>query len=120
MKSLIRQSKSHYRSGRIHFGTANRKRNILFAIYLIRTDIRVIGCWQNVLPNHFAGFGIKCPDLFIFCTTDKHQASGGHQRTNRFRLEDYRTQQHALIFHSPKIQIRTYLTQENTGGFVQH
>ncbi|PSL06399.1 iron complex outermembrane receptor protein [Cecembia rubra] len=38
-----------------------------------------------------------------------------YQRTNRFRFEDYRTQQHALTFQSPKIQFRTYLTQENTG-----
>jgi outer membrane receptor protein involved in Fe transport len=38
-----------------------------------------------------------------------------YQRTNRFRFEDYRTQQHAFIFQSPKIQFRTYLTQENTG-----
>lgn len=39
-----------------------------------------------------------------------------YQRTNRFRFEDYRTQQHALTFQSPKIQFRTYLTQENTGN----
>jgi iron complex outermembrane receptor protein len=38
-----------------------------------------------------------------------------YQRTNRFRFEDYRTQQHALTFQSPKIQFRTYLTRENTG-----
>ena len=39
-----------------------------------------------------------------------------YQRTNRFRFENYRTQQHALTFRSPSIQFRTYLTLENTGN----
>lgn len=38
-----------------------------------------------------------------------------YQRTNRFRFEDYATQQHALTLKSNNIQFRTYLTQENTG-----
>jgi iron complex outermembrane receptor protein len=39
-----------------------------------------------------------------------------YQRTNRFRFDDYRTQQHALSIQSPSIQFRTYLTSENTGN----
>jgi outer membrane receptor protein involved in Fe transport len=39
-----------------------------------------------------------------------------YQRTNRFRLEDYRTQQHVLQVKSNNIQFKTFLTTENTGN----
>jgi outer membrane receptor protein involved in Fe transport len=39
-----------------------------------------------------------------------------YQRTNRFRLEDYLTQQHVLQLKTDAIQFRTYLTDENTGS----
>jgi outer membrane receptor protein involved in Fe transport len=38
-----------------------------------------------------------------------------YQRSNRFRLQDYRLQQHALTLATPVVQARAYLTQENTG-----
>ncbi|SMB90299.1 TonB-dependent receptor plug [Hymenobacter roseosalivarius DSM 11622] len=38
-----------------------------------------------------------------------------YQRSNRFRLQDYRLQQHALQLLSPVVQARAYLTTENTG-----
>ena len=38
-----------------------------------------------------------------------------YQRTNRFRFENYVTQQHVLALQSGAIQFRTYLTRENTG-----
>ena len=38
-----------------------------------------------------------------------------YQRSNRFRLQDYLLQQHALTFTSPVVQVRAYLTSENTG-----
>lgn len=38
-----------------------------------------------------------------------------YQRTNRFRFDDYTTQQHVLNFKSNSIQVKTYLTTENTG-----
>ncbi len=38
-----------------------------------------------------------------------------YQRSNRFRLQDYRLQQHALTLTTPVVQARAYLTQENTG-----
>jgi iron complex outermembrane receptor protein len=38
-----------------------------------------------------------------------------YQRSNRFRLEDYRLQQHALQLSGPVVQARAYLTTENTG-----
>jgi outer membrane receptor protein involved in Fe transport len=39
-----------------------------------------------------------------------------YQRTNRFRFDNYQTQQHVLSFQSPQIQFRAYLTNENTGN----
>ncbi|GAA4008427.1 TonB-dependent receptor [Hymenobacter fastidiosus] len=38
-----------------------------------------------------------------------------YQRSNRFRLQDYRLQQHALQLTGPVVQARAYLTRENTG-----
>jgi iron complex outermembrane receptor protein len=38
-----------------------------------------------------------------------------YQRSNRFRLQDYRLQQHALTLTTPVVQARAYLTAENTG-----
>lgn len=39
-----------------------------------------------------------------------------YQRTNRFRFDDYSTQQHAVAFKSNSIQFTSYLTSENTGN----
>ena len=38
-----------------------------------------------------------------------------YQRSNRFRLQDYGLQQHALTLTTPVVQARAYLTSENTG-----
>lgn len=38
-----------------------------------------------------------------------------YQRANRFRLQGYRLQQHALQLSTPVVQARAYLTLENTG-----
>ena len=38
-----------------------------------------------------------------------------YQRSNRFRLQDYTLNQYALDYHSDIFQLRSYLTQENTG-----
>ena len=38
-----------------------------------------------------------------------------YQRSNRFRLQNYLLQQHALTLTTPVVQARFYLTQENTG-----
>ncbi|MBA0882651.1 TonB-dependent receptor [Flavobacterium undicola] len=38
-----------------------------------------------------------------------------YQRSNRFRLEDYKLSQYAIDYHTNIFQIRAYLTQENTG-----
>ncbi|MCY7357526.1 MAG: TonB-dependent receptor [Rudanella sp.] len=38
-----------------------------------------------------------------------------YQRTNRFRLDNYRLGQHSLTVSSPSVQFRAYRTAENTG-----
>ena len=38
-----------------------------------------------------------------------------YQRTNRFRLNNYRIDQHSISLKSPSIQVKAYLTHENTG-----
>lgn len=38
-----------------------------------------------------------------------------YQRTNRFRLEDYRISQHSIQYKDQTFQVRSYLTTENTG-----
>ena len=38
-----------------------------------------------------------------------------YQRSNRFQLQGYLLQQHALTLTTPVVQARAYLTQENTG-----
>ncbi|QRQ99778.1 TonB-dependent receptor plug domain-containing protein [Dyadobacter sandarakinus] len=38
-----------------------------------------------------------------------------YQRANRFRLQDYRLQQHALQYQSGSIQAKLYINSENTG-----
>ncbi|MBF9237026.1 TonB-dependent receptor [Hymenobacter sp. BT683] len=38
-----------------------------------------------------------------------------YQRSNRFQLQNYRLQQHALQLTGPVVQARAYFTQENTG-----
>ena len=38
-----------------------------------------------------------------------------YQRSNRFRLQGYRLQQHALQLTGPVVQARAYFTRENTG-----
>jgi iron complex outermembrane receptor protein len=38
-----------------------------------------------------------------------------YQRTNRFRLENYRLDQHSLTLTTPSLQVRAYRSRENTG-----
>lgn len=38
-----------------------------------------------------------------------------YQRSNRFRLDDYTLHQYSIDYKSPVFEIKTYLTQENTG-----
>lgn len=38
-----------------------------------------------------------------------------YQRSNRFRLDNYQLQQHGISFQTNSVQVRSYLTLENTG-----
>lgn len=53
---------------------------------------------------------IKLIYTYRFATLDNI-----YQRSNRFRLEDYRLQQHGLAFKSKSVQITAYVNIENTG-----
>lgn len=55
------------------------------------------------------------PDLEIAYRYQGGLLNNVYQRTNRFRLEDYRLDQHSLTITSPSVQIRAYRTHENTG-----
>jgi outer membrane receptor protein involved in Fe transport len=55
----------------------------------------------------------KTEILYTYKMADQNNI---YQRTNRFRFDDYTTQQHVLNFKSNSIQIKTYLTTENTGN----
>lgn len=44
------------------------------------------------------------------------QLDNVYQRTNRFRLNDYRLSQHVLTYQNPTSQFKAYLTTENTGN----
>jgi iron complex outermembrane receptor protein len=55
-------------------------------------------------------------NLEIVYTYRAAQQNNIYQRTNRFRLDGYVTQQHALTIKSQAIQFKTFLTQENTGN----
>lgn len=39
-----------------------------------------------------------------------------YQRSNRFRLEDYKLSQYAIDYHTDIFMVRAYLTHENTGN----
>lgn len=39
-----------------------------------------------------------------------------YHRTNRFRLDDYLTQQHGIALKSRSVQVRAYINSENTGN----
>ena len=55
------------------------------------------------------------PDAVLAYTYRFANLDNVYQRANRFRLENYQLQQHALTFQDKSIQIRTYLNMENTG-----
>ncbi len=55
-------------------------------------------------------------NLEIIYTYRAARQNNIYQRTNRFRFDNYVTQQHAITIKSPTIQFKTYFTQENTGN----
>ncbi|MBC8152206.1 MAG: TonB-dependent receptor [Bacteroidetes bacterium] len=55
------------------------------------------------------------PNLEVAYSYQGATLNNVYQRTNRFRLENYRLDQHSVTLTSPSIQIRAYTTRENTG-----
>src|SRR5258706_3257745 len=56
------------------------------------------------------------PDTRLSYTYRVANLDNVYQRSNRFRLDNYQLQQHALAFQSKSIQLRTYINMENTGN----
>lgn len=55
------------------------------------------------------------PDTKLIYTYRFANLDNIYQRANRFRLEDYRLQQHGLAFKSRSVQALAYVNVENTG-----
>ncbi|WP_375447666.1 TonB-dependent receptor [uncultured Fibrella sp.] len=55
------------------------------------------------------------PNLTISYNYKAATLDNVYQRTNRFRLDNYRLDQHGLTLASPSVHIRAYRTHENTG-----
>ncbi|RIW15131.1 TonB-dependent receptor [Algoriphagus lacus] len=95
---------------------------------LTLNGIRYVVSRTGYAEKEVADYGLKNlkGDVSVFFRPKKHlelsytfratQQNNIYQRTNRFRFDDYLTQQHAFLVHSPSIQFRTYLTSENTGN----
>lgn len=56
------------------------------------------------------------PTVELAYTYQRGTVNNVYQRTNRFRLENYRLDQHSLTLTTPSLQIRAYRTRENTGN----
>lgn len=64
-----------------------------------------VGLFWRVRPNVTVSYRYKAAQLSTL-----------YQRTNRFRFDDYRLDQHILTLQSPSVQIRAYRTSENSGN----
>lgn len=55
------------------------------------------------------------PTVELAYTYQGATLNNAYQRTNRFRLDKYRLDQHSLTLTTPSIQVRAYRSSENTG-----
>ena len=74
------------------------------------TDLRL-----NNLRGDLALFWRIRPNLTLSYRYKAATLNNVYQRTNRFRLENYRLDQHGLTLESPSVHLRAYRTSENTG-----
>ena len=74
------------------------------------TDLRL----KNLRGDAAVFWRIR-PKLTISYRYKAAALSSVYQRTNRFRLDNYRLDQHGLTLESPSVHIRAYQTGENTG-----
>ena len=69
----------------------------------------------NNLRGDVAVFWRPRPNLTLSYTYKAATLDNVYQRTNRFRLDNYRLDQHGITLESPSVHIRAYRTHENTG-----
>ena len=74
------------------------------------SDLRL----QNIRGDLALAWRIK-PNVTLTYSYKTSTLNNIYQRTNRFRLEDYLLNQHALALITPSFEIRAYRTAENTG-----
>ncbi len=74
------------------------------------TDLRL-----NNLRGDAAFFWRIRPNLTVSYRYKAATLDNVYQRTNRFRLDNYRLDQHGLTLESPSVHIRAYRTHESTG-----
>ncbi len=70
---------------------------------------------QNIKSDASLSYLIR-PDLRLTYSYRYANINSVYQRANRFRLDDYQLQQHGLALQGKSIQLRTYITLENTGN----
>lgn len=69
---------------------------------------------QNVKADAGLYYEIR-PDATLIYSYHFSELDNVYQRANRFRLQDYRLQQHAIQYQSKSIQAKLYMNSENTG-----
>ncbi|MEZ0541769.1 TonB-dependent receptor [Fibrella arboris] len=79
------------------------------------TELETTDLTLNNLRGDAAIFWRPKPNLTISYNYKAATLDNVYQRTNRFRLDNYRLDQHGLSLESPSIHIRAYRTHENTG-----
>lgn len=94
---------------------------------LTLNGIRYVVSRTGYAEKEVADYGLKNlkGDVSLHFRPKKHlelaytfraaQQNNIYQRTNRFRFDDYQTQQHAFSVQSPTLRFKSYLTRENTG-----
>ncbi|GAB3505481.1 TonB-dependent receptor [Spirosoma knui] len=93
--------------------TLNGKRYVVARTGYFETetaDLRL-----NNLRGDVALFWRIRPNLTVSYRYKAATLDNIYQRTNRFRLDNYRLDQHGLTLESPSVQLRAYRTSENTG-----
>lgn len=80
------------------------------------TEFETTDLTLNNLRGDAAIFWRPKPNLTISYNYKAATLDNVYQRTNRFRLDNYRLDQHGLTLTSPSVHIRAYRTHENTGG----
>ena len=93
--------------------TLNGKRYVVARTGYFENDITDLRL--NNLRGDIAMYWRIRPTLTVSYRYKAATLDNVYQRTNRFRLDNYRLDQHGLTLESPSVQFRAYRTSENTG-----